>query len=202
MNTPTIEIIGWMFLGWGLGQALTWFINWVAGVSTTQQLVRDELMLLDELRVGLIDAIEDCCDEDDDPVPVDDELILDLGQHTHEDDALNNYNELNDYEHEDYHTKNGYIISPGKFQGERPYTVYFYRMMLDGTPDESTTDPDRTEVAFFELGQSEYELFPDLKEFTWVAIWEDQQGFVHCLPKFKGDIDLWLAKNEEGQDDA
>lgn len=72
------------------------------------------------------------------------------------------------------------IRSPGKFEGEPLWAVYFWNLAMDGSGDVEWDDDD-TEVTTFQIQDEDRELFPELTEegITAVSLWEDSQGFVH-----------------------
>jgi hypothetical protein len=77
--------------------------------------------------------------------------------------------------------ENGVITSPGKFEGEMYYAVSFWGEALDGFSSNDEYLEDGTVVAVFELCQEDYKNFPELEGNTFLRIWEDEQGFVHCM---------------------
>jgi hypothetical protein len=89
------------------------------------------------------------------------------------------------------------VSSPGKFEGEPIYTPYFWEQTLDGaTPEtdhlcEEEHEEECENYSYFyplEILPSEKDIFPELKEYAVIEIWEDSNGFVyHNLVK-GGDI--------------
>lgn len=89
----------------------------------------------------------------------------------------------------DYESKNGYIISPGKFEHTPRYTPYFWGMVLDGDQDDHFVDSYGLKITSMDC-----EAFPELKKYRYVHIWENDQGFVHidvheCMPDVCMDPD-------------
>ena len=75
----------------------------------------------------------------------------------------------------EYETRNGIIVSPGKFEGEPIYAPYFWDMDLQGLADEYVLD-----VAIFYIQPEDRENFPEIDPFLeLVEIWSDDNGFVH-----------------------
>jgi len=76
--------------------------------------------------------------------------------------------------------ENGVITSPGKFEGEMYYAVHFWNMTLDGFCDRDEMLDDGTLVAIYDIGQIDYDDYPELEGNTELTIFEDDNGFVYC----------------------
>ena len=72
------------------------------------------------------------------------------------------------------------VARPGKFEGCKPWAPFFYDAMLDGCQDRDELDDDGTVVAVFYIGKDDTDIFPELKEFDEVQLWEDENGFIYC----------------------
>jgi hypothetical protein len=72
-----------------------------------------------------------------------------------------------------YTIENGIIKDLGKFEGEPRYAPYYWNQGLDGAWDE-----DENGVYFFVLGDTDYDMFPELKGEYGIAVEESDQGFV------------------------
>jgi len=70
------------------------------------------------------------------------------------------------------------IRSPGKFEGECLYVPYFWGIMLDGGADDEDED-EGVPIAIFDVNADDVAQFPELADRETVALWEDDQGFVH-----------------------
>jgi|TARA_Y100000310_G_scaffold290034_1_gene316896 hypothetical protein len=95
-----------------------------------------------------------------------------------------------------YDIRAGIIRSPGKFEGERVYTPYYWGFVLDGG-GETIYDND-TAVEKFTVDKTDRELFPELVEdrAETVYIWENDVGFVYCAVNggLGNEIDESLAQ--------
>lgn len=82
------------------------------------------------------------------------------------------------------HPNTDIIRSPGKFEGEPLWAVYFWNLALDGSGDVEWDD-DETEITTFQIQDEDRAIFPELAEegITSVSLWEDSQGFVHTDAK-------------------
>lgn len=71
----------------------------------------------------------------------------------------------------------GMIVSPGKFEGQPRYAVWFWEAYLDGR-----AEIDDGETMSFDVDDSDVKRFPELKEYLGAAVSlrEDDQGFVTC----------------------
>ena len=82
-----------------------------------------------------------------------------------------------------YKVNDGYIVSPGKYEGEAIYIPYFHEMALHGFANETDYGPDEysTVYDYFDVIEKDVELFPELRDITRVCIWEDDNGFVNSF---------------------
>jgi len=69
--------------------------------------------------------------------------------------------------------KEGVIVSPGKFEGEPRYVPYFWDEWLSGGSDD-----DEENVIYFDIGEQDWLLFPELKRVKRIGISEGSTGFV------------------------
>ena len=76
-----------------------------------------------------------------------------------------------------YDVNNGIIRTPGKFEGEMYYSLYFYANYLEGGADHDYMEQD-TFISRFDLTVSEKEAFPELSEYTMFEFYEDNSGFI------------------------
>ena len=74
---------------------------------------------------------------------------------------------------EEYKVENNIIKSPGKFEGEPVYTVYYWDLYLDGGYDELTED-----YILYELNEDDYFLFTELTDYSKLYLYELDNGFV------------------------
>lgn len=73
--------------------------------------------------------------------------------------------------------EHGRITSPGKFEGEMLYAVYFYDAMLDGGSDETWSDGSD----LFEITDEDRAIFPELeKDDKYILLEYRSDGFVMC----------------------
>jgi hypothetical protein len=77
-----------------------------------------------------------------------------------------------------YTVKDGRITDPGKFEGEPPYTLYYYDCYLEGDRGELEYS-DGTEHSVYLVSKEESILF-DLVEGAKVLLGQTEQGFVWC----------------------
>ena len=70
------------------------------------------------------------------------------------------------------------VQSPGKFEGEWLPTVYFWDLALGGEEADRLTLECGLVVSVFAISGEDINLFPDLAQFSSVAVWEDDSGFV------------------------
>ena len=70
----------------------------------------------------------------------------------------------------------GTIVSPGKFEGEQRYALYFYDLYMNGSWD----DEDEDGVLSFGLDKQDWIKFPELCNTKTVFLYEDNYGFVYC----------------------
>lgn len=78
-----------------------------------------------------------------------------------------------------YTTKDGVIVSPGKFEGEPAWLPYFYTLWNDGGADDEILIHGTT-TAIFNIDASDVTRFPALAGVRQIYVWEDSQGFVRC----------------------
>lgn len=87
-----------------------------------------------------------------------------------------------DDDEEDYITKNGKIVAPGKFERETLLAPHFYNLSLDGN-GEDVEELDGTATVFLQVQQEDVDKFPDLLNEGdvgwWARIHESSDGFVH-----------------------
>ena len=84
----------------------------------------------------------------------------------------------------EYKVVDGRIVSPGKFEGEPVFAPYFWELALEGFADS-----DNGKVFGFRLKMSgqdasnpfAVELRQWLGRKTSLKLYEDSQGFVHCV---------------------
>ena len=69
----------------------------------------------------------------------------------------------------------GTITSPGKFEGEQYYIVYYYDVGMNGMADE-----DDGQNWLFTLGPEDYKKFPELKGHKNIIISGSDQGFEYA----------------------
>lgn len=79
---------------------------------------------------------------------------------------------------EDYTIKDGIIASPGKFENEPVYVAAYYGMVLDGFSDDIEEGENGEDRSIFILYSDDTEVYPELKGYTKLVIWSDDQGFV------------------------
>lgn len=88
------------------------------------------------------------------------------------------------------------ITNPGKFGGEREWVPYYYDLWNEGLADSEAEG-----VALFYLGESDWELWPDLMDEENLVLTEDENGFVRGYigieEEILGDIFLSLLKEIE-----
>jgi hypothetical protein len=84
-----------------------------------------------------------------------------------------------------YKVKDGVIISPGKFEGEPVYALYFYDLMMHGGADS-----DDDGVAKFNVTDEDRKEFPELADVKRVELQERMDGFVETVP-----IETWGVAN-------
>ena len=72
-----------------------------------------------------------------------------------------------------YKVKKGRIASPGKFQGEPIYTVYFWELYLDGCYDEIDDN-----FIYFDLTPEDTYLFYELLGSNRLLLHETDDGFI------------------------
>lgn len=76
-------------------------------------------------------------------------------------------------------SKTGRITSPGKFEGEMLYAVYYWEWMLNGD-GENMEDDDGTLYTVFDVAPEDRVLFPEIPDSIYkVALMEADCGFVY-----------------------
>jgi hypothetical protein len=78
-----------------------------------------------------------------------------------------------------YRVENGRIVSPGKFEGEPIYAPSYWDYVLEGCSGSTLDTPDGP-VDCFILDPSDRADWPELGNTYALALWEADQGFVHC----------------------
>ena len=78
-----------------------------------------------------------------------------------------------------YDSKDGYITSPGKFESEPLYVVYFWDFAMCCGEDETIYNEDDTITSKFIVTDDDRKHFPELKDVKEVFLSEDSQGFVN-----------------------
>jgi hypothetical protein len=73
----------------------------------------------------------------------------------------------------EYRMQDGRIRSPGKFEGEMVYVVFYWNSFLDGGADDDTDD-----VLSFNVTPEERSAFPELGKAKTVRLREREDGFV------------------------
>jgi hypothetical protein len=80
------------------------------------------------------------------------------------------------------------IMSPGKFEGEPAYIVYYWLMYMNGFYDGSFSD-DCYEHTYWYLEDEEKRLFRIDDCFSIIVIWENSDGFIcHDLLQSLADM--------------
>ena len=94
--------------------------------------------------------------------------------------------------------KNGIIRSPGKFENEKLYAVYFYDAMLNGDSvcmypceqcecyGEDGCEADECHhkgYSVFDVTDEDRKEFPELKDAEQVFLEESDTGFIYCTTK-------------------
>lgn len=99
----------------------------------------------------------------------------------------------------DYNVVNGYITTPGKFEGEPSWILKLWSMIQNGNSDESLHDGTTAYDAFLLdeelMGITGLEA-PD----HYIVVWCDDQGFVNHMVMSEEEIDN-LEPNWEGEPD-
>jgi hypothetical protein len=70
--------------------------------------------------------------------------------------------------------RDGRIVDPGKFEGERPYVPYLYMIVLDGGGEDTR----QRDVVKVQVTGEDKALFPELKRRRIVKLWYSEYGFV------------------------
>ncbi len=82
---------------------------------------------------------------------------------------------------EEFRVEDGFIRSPGKFEGERPYVPFYYELFLDGCSDGDGDD----DSILFTVSEEDMVEFPELakdgyKDSDTLRLCVRDDGFV-CL---------------------
>jgi len=95
------------------------------------------------------------------------------------------------------------VKGPGKFEGEKPATAYFYDLWLDGDgeayfPYADEDLDDEPEATLFQIDADEADAF-GLEVGHWYIIWEDGTGFAYgfCFEtreEAEEKFDDWLGR--------
>jgi hypothetical protein len=84
------------------------------------------------------------------------------------------------------------VKGPGKFQGEEPWTPYFYDMANEGDGEIIYSDAGELSGVLFHIYSGDTELFPELNEYRHAVLVEDSQGFVWVKLFGSGEeVDKW-----------
>ena len=76
-------------------------------------------------------------------------------------------------------TDNGYIIGPGKFEGNPLYTIHYYDLWMNGTEDFESITFTHNPVALFVVTPEEREAFPELGVEYGVMLEQTDNGFIN-----------------------
>lgn len=87
------------------------------------------------------------------------------------------------------------VKRPGKFEGGKAFKPYFYEAWLDGMSELETERYGRT-VSVFSVSTADKLIFSELSGFRWVCLWQDDNGFVYCIPT----NDPKCLESEEGDE--
>lgn len=77
-----------------------------------------------------------------------------------------------------YNIRDGYICSPGKFEGEPLWAPHMFEAYMAGDGDDMEDDHGGVLLFILEEDREEY---PELEDTTAVRIWQDSQGFVRTM---------------------
>ena len=93
-----------------------------------------------------------------------------------------------------YTVVQGYIRSPGKFEGCVLCAPHFYDLWNEGMQTENLDLPDDTVVGVFFVDKEDQAEFPELEHTSVVAIANDDNGFCH-LKEFGSvaEYEKWAA---------
>jgi hypothetical protein len=78
-----------------------------------------------------------------------------------------------------YQIENGVIQSPGKFEGNMYYALYFYVEYLETGSGDYDWFEGETLITRFNLTKSEKKAFPELADYDIFEFYEDDSGFIH-----------------------
>ena len=76
--------------------------------------------------------------------------------------------------------ENRVIQSPGKFEGEMYYALYFNDCVMNGRGNDTIFDDNETPIDIFDITEVEKLAFKELKDAKQVWYMEDDAGFVYC----------------------
>lgn len=89
----------------------------------------------------------------------------------------------------DYKVVNGFIVSPGKFEGEPEWMPTLWDMVLGSMADKSVHDG-TTAYDGFELDDDMAKLTGlEAKEGIYIVVWSDEQGFVSHMLLSESQLD-------------
>lgn len=81
-----------------------------------------------------------------------------------------------EFDYDDNHR----IMNPGKFEGERQATPYFYYMTLESAQDDTIySDDGELLYDIFQVTEDDKQLLPELENIRTVKIFTDSQGFCY-----------------------
>ena len=63
---------------------------------------------------------------------------------------------------------------PGKFENEPAYAVHFWNMGIEGMSDREDEN-----YFIFDINADDVSQFPELKNYTMLQVYEDENGFVY-----------------------
>jgi hypothetical protein len=88
---------------------------------------------------------------------------------------------MSDTEVSDYKVVNGFIVSPGKFEGEPAWVPTLHELVLAGMADHSVHDGSMA-IDAFELDADTARMTGlDARPGVYVCLWTDDQGFVNHM---------------------
>lgn len=68
---------------------------------------------------------------------------------------------------------------PGKFEGEPEYVEKYWGFTMDSAEDDLVYDENDVAISIFYIDEDDIELSPELTGNYAIALWEDNNGFVH-----------------------
>lgn len=90
---------------------------------------------------------------------------------------------------DDYKIVNGYITSPGKFEGEPHWMPTLWEMVLGSMADRSLHDGTTAYDAFEMDSDLEKLTGLEAKPDTYIVVWSDQQGFVSHMIMTENEVE-------------